>query len=194
MVSITLTEQTSIKDFEKMLDPEMDKIIKHFERELVAIRTNRAHTSMIEDLPVQCYGSTMRLKELAVLAAPDARLLTIQPWDHATVKDIEKAINSSDLGLTPMTDGALIRLQLPEVSGSRRDDLVKILHKKLEDARIGIRNVRKDIQSLVKETEKKRKISEDQSTRLLEQLQKSTDKFITMCDTIAARKERDIKG
>jgi ribosome recycling factor len=192
MVQLVLIENNH-KDFEKAMDVEMTKVVKHFEKELIGIRTGRAHTSLIEDIPVSVYGANPApLKHLAVLTAADARMLTVQPWDVATIGDIEKAI-ATVAGLTAQNDGKLIRIQLPEMSTSRRDELVKVLHKKLEDCRVGIRNVRKDFQNLVRDTEKNKKISKDFATRLTDLLQKFTDKYIESAESMSEKKEKDIK-
>lgn len=192
-MNITIVEGGSTRDFEKTLETEMDKHVKFFEKELLKIRTGRAHTSMIEDIKVACYGSVMPLKDVAALSAPDVTLLMVQPWDKSIMNEIEKAISNSEFGLTPANDGNVIRLQLPRMSSARRDDLVKSLHQKLEVCKIAVRNVRKDIQNTVRETEKSKKISEDYSKRLLDMLQKVTDKFIDITDKIATKKEEEIR-
>lgn len=192
---ITITAETTNKDFEKMLAPEMDKPIKHLEKELLAIRTGRANAAMVEETKVSCYGdSVMKLKELAAISVPDARLIVIQAWDKSTLADIEKALINSDLGVSPVNTGELIRIQLPMMSAERREELVKILNKKLEECRTSIRNVRKDFQNLVRDAEKKRTLSEDFAKLLLDILQKETDKFIAEAEKIASKKEVDIKG
>jgi len=192
MNEYTITENDT-KGFENAMTLEMSKAVKHFERELVAIRTGRAHTSMIEDIKVSCYGqSPTPLKAVAALAAPDSRL-TVQPWDPSTIADIEKGILASDVGLTPINDGKLIRLQLPDMSTSRREDLVKILHKKLEECRVAIRVVRKDFHNNVRDSKKGKKISEDFSNRLGDCLKKITDLFITQAEQMSSKKEQSIK-
>lgn len=182
------------KSFKTSVDAEMTKSIKHFEVELLKIRTGRAHTSLVEDIQVSCYGGTtlMPLKQVASLAAPDARLITIQPWDTAVLADIERALSTSDLGLRPANDGAIIKIVLPEMSSSRREELVKVLHKKLEECRVGIRNVRKDFQNLVRDAKKDKKISEDFHNRLVDVLQKTTDTFIETAEKLGAKKEHEI--
>jgi ribosome recycling factor len=185
--------ENDTKSFEKAMSAEMDKTIKHFERELVGIRTGRAHSSMVEDVKVSCYGQMMPLKNLAAITAPDARLITIQPWDLSTIGDIEKALLTSDVGLTPVNDGKLIRLQLPEMSTSRREDLIKILGKKLEESRVTIRNVRKDFHNIMREAKKNKKISEDFEHRLEDLLKKTTDKFISTLEQMSGKKEQEIR-
>lgn len=181
------------KSFETLVKSHMEKPLKHFEKELAAIRTGRASTSLVEGLRVECYGQFMPLKDLATIAAPDARLITIQPWDKSAIADIEKAITQSDLGLTPANDGAIIRLQLPQMSSSRRDELVKLLGKKTEECKVNIRNVRKDFHNAVRDAEKKKTVSEDFAKRLSDLLQKITDQNIEKVDQIESKKENELK-
>lgn len=194
MINLILNDN-NIKDFEKAINNEMDKVVKHFERELVSIRTGRAHTGLVEDVKVSCYDGTsiLSLKECAAISTPDARLILIQPWDKGILADIEKAIIASDLGINPVNDGNVIRIVLPEMSSARRDELVKLLHKKLEDGRISIRNIRKDFHNLVRDSQKNKTISEDHSRRLADSLQNLTDKFIAHLEKIAEKKEVEVK-
>lgn len=194
MLNLTITAQTYTNEFEKAIAAEMDKPLKHFQKELTTIRTGRASTAVLENVPVVCYGSQMLLKELAALSAPDARLLVIQPWDKGTIADIEKALLASELGLTPVNNGEIIRIQLPMMSTERRDELTKMLHKKLEECRTQMRNIRKDVQNLVRDTEKKKVISEDFAKKLLELLQKQVDLAITNAEKLSDKKEQEIKG
>lgn len=181
------------KPFKAGMEAEMTKAIKHFEGELIKIRTGRAHTSLIDDIPVSCYGgSPMPLKQIASITAPEPRLLVIQPWDTNVMQDIEKAILTSDVGLTPINDGKIIRLTLPEMSTNRRDELVKILHKKLEECRIAVRNVRRDFNNLLRDGKKDKVISENFFSRLSDLLQEVTDKFIAQAEQLATKKEKEI--
>ena len=193
-MSFTLQENTNLKDVEKFLDEGMDKEIKLFEKEILTIRTGRAHPSMVEDIKVNAYGSIMRLKEVGAISTPDAKLIIIQPWDKTIMADIEKAILISDLGFTPINDGNVIRIQLPEISSERREELVKILHQKLEKNKVGIRSIRKDFHNLIRENEKAKKISEDFAKRITDLLQKITDKNITKIDEINSKKEKEIRS
>ncbi len=193
MKGIVLVEN-DVKSFESPMKLEMEKPLKHFDGELIKIRTGRAHTSMIEDIPVSCYGQPpMPLKNLAAIAAPEPRMLTIQPWDISIIPDIEKALKNSDVGVTPANDGAVIRLQLPEISSARRDDLLKILGKKLEDCRVSIRNIRKDFNNLLRDAKKDKVISENFFNRLNDSLQKVTDTYIEQAEQKSIKKEKDIK-
>ncbi|MFH1643678.1 MAG: ribosome recycling factor [bacterium] len=181
------------KSFETRVEMDMENPIIHYEKELATIRTGRASTKLVEDIKIEAYGQQMRLKELATLTAPEASLITIQPWDKTIIMEIEKGITASDLGVTPINDGAIIRIQLPKMSSERREELNKILSKKTEECKIGVRNVRKDYHNLIRETEKKHDISEDFAKRLTDVLQKITDKFIKKADELNDRKANEIK-
>jgi ribosome recycling factor len=193
MKGFELNELTQPKVFERSIEQQMDIHKKHFEQELIKIRTGRAHPSLIEDIKVACYGTTMPLKEVAALSAPDVNLLVVQPFDNSIIADIEKAIATSDLGITPANDGTLIRIVLPRMSSTRREELTKLLGKKVEEYKISLRNVRKDVVNLIRDTEKVKKISEDMSRRLQDLLQKITDKYTSQADTLAAKKEEEIR-
>ena len=185
--------ENDIKSFQNPMEAEMQKVLKHFETELLKIRTGRAHTSLVEDLVVQGYTGPMKLKQVAVLAAPESRLITIQPWDPAMIEPIEKALSTSDLGITPANDGTLIRITLPEMSTGRRDELVKLLHKKTNEGKERIRDVRKDFNNTLRDHKKDKKISENFFNRLEDVLQKIHDKFIEQLDQLSQKKEKDIK-
>jgi ribosome recycling factor len=192
MAEIILVEN-DIKSFQKPMEAEMDHPFRHFERELAKIRTGRAHTSMIEDILVSCYGQdAVPLKGLGAVSAPDARLLTVQPWDSSVIPDIEKAIVASGIGITPANDGKVIRLRLPEMSSERREDLIKLLHKKLEECKIAVRNVRKDFKNLITDAKKDKKISENFHNRLADVLQEITDAFIAKAEDLAKKKETEL--
>ncbi len=181
------------KSFEKLIKQQMEKPIKHFETELSSIRTGRASTTLLENVKVECYGQMMPLQELATLAAPEARLLTIQPWDKSQIGEIEKALQKSDLGAAPINDGTIIRIQLPQMSTDRREELIKLLGKKTEECKIGVRNIRKDFHNEVRDAEKKHIISEDFAKRLMQVLQKITDDFIQNADVVHDKKAGELK-
>jgi ribosome recycling factor len=193
MIEITFTEGDS-KSFESLAKEHMDKPIKHFEKDLLAIRTGRAHTSLIENVKVECYGQLMTLKELGTLAAPDSRLLTIQPWDKSLMGEIEKALLNADLGASPINDGTIIRIQLPQMSSARREELVKQLGKKAEECKVSIRNTRKEFHNEVRDAEKKHIISEDFAEKLSELLQKVTDQFIAKTDQLTEKKASELRA
>ena len=159
---------------------------------MASIRTGRASTKLIEGIKVECYGQQMPLRDVATLAAPDARLLTIQPWDKNLIADVEKAIMQSDVGITPANDGDIIRLQLPQMSSDRRDELIKLLGKKTEECRVGVRAIRKEAQNQIKTAEKDG-LSEDFAKRLADSLQKVTDNTIKIVDEMSAKKAADIR-
>lgn len=193
MTGIKLVEN-DIKSFQTPMETEMQKAIKFFEQELLKIRTGRAHTSLVEDVMVASYsGPAMKLQHVAVISAPESRLLIIQPWDAAMIEPIEKAITTSDLGLTPVNDGKIIRISLPEMSTNRRDELVKLLHKKSNEGKERAREVRKEFNNLIRDAKKDKKISENFFNRLEDVLQKVTDKFIAQIDQLTEKKEKDIK-
>jgi ribosome recycling factor len=148
---------------------------------------------MIEDIPVICYGQdAVPLKGLGVVSAPDPRLLTVQPWDSSVIVDIEKAIAASGLGISPVNDGKIIRFRLPEMSSDRREELIKMLHKKLEECKVAIRNVRKDFKNLITDAKKDKKISENFHNRLADVLQEITDAYIAKVDGMAKKKEAEL--
>ncbi len=194
MKDIVFVENDS-KQFEQAMHDEMQKAITHFEGELIKIRTGRAHTSLVEDVMVDCYdGSPTPLKNIAALSAPDARLIVIQPWDPSIIPAIEKALMSSEIGITPTVDGKIIRLVLPEMSSSRRDELAKVLGKKLEEAKVSIRHIRKEFNNLIRDAKKDKKISENFFNRLGDLLQNITDKWITKSEEMAKKKETELKN
>lgn len=192
MKELVLVENDT-KTFETAISAEMDKAIKHFEGELIKIRTGRAHVSMVEDLKIIVYGGqTMSLKAVATIGAPESDLLTIQPWDASIIADIEKAILTSDLGVKPQSDGGIVRIQLPKMSSSRREELAKILGKKAEDCKIAIRNIRKDFNNIIRDAKKDKTISENFFNRLEDLLQKNTDNFTKKTDVMSEKKNVEL--
>ncbi|MBT3827905.1 ribosome recycling factor [bacterium] len=184
--------QENTKLFEQNVAADMTPHIEHFEREIGKIRTGRAHTSVLENIMVDCYGSARPLKELAGLAAPEASLLTVQPWDQSVINDIERALQKADLGATPANDGHIIRLRIPPMSAERRQDLVKQLQALREKGKVAIRGTRKDVNNIIKKAEKDKDISKDMVKKLSLLLQTITDKFATSIDETASKKEQDI--
>lgn len=180
------------KDFEAALKEKMTGPLKHFQKELSVIRTGRASSAIVENILVDCYGQSMPVKNVATISTPDVRLITIQPWDKSIINDIEKAILNSNIGVTPVNDGDVIRLQLPQMSSARREELVKELGKKAEEGRIGIRNIRKEFHNQIRSTEKDHGISEDFAHRLKDLLQKVTDDFVKQIDTMQEKKSKEI--
>ncbi|MCX5924972.1 MAG: ribosome recycling factor [Candidatus Dependentiae bacterium] len=190
--SITLVEN-DIKAFQSPMEVEMQKAIKHFEGELIKIRTGRAHTSLVDSIPVSIYGQPpVAMKGVAAIAAPEANLITIQPWDSSTIADIEKALAASSIGISPVNDGKIIRLRVPQMSSQRRDELVKLLGKKTEECKIAMRNTRKDFNNLIRDGKTKKTISENFYTRLLDVLQNVTDAFTKRVDQMGKKKEEEL--
>jgi ribosome recycling factor len=170
----------------------MKGAVRALEEDLTTIRTGRASPALVERLMVEYYGAPAPLMQLATISAPEPRLLTIRPFDPASLKAIEKAIQASDLGLTPGNDGKLIRLAIPALTEERRHELVKIVHSRAEDARIAVRNVRRDVHNDLREFEREKVISEDDLTRGETELQKLTDRTVEELNKVAERKESEV--
>jgi ribosome recycling factor len=181
-----------IKDLLKEEEAKMKKALEALKHDLTSIRTGRAAPVLVEQLPVEAYGAISPLIQLATISAPEARLITIRPFDASTVPSIERAILKSDLGLTPNNDGKMIRLPIPPLTEERRKDLVKRVHKRVEEAHIAIRNIRHHALDDLKEYEKEKLISEDEHRRGRDQLQEVTDKHITHADEIGKTKEKEV--
>jgi ribosome recycling factor len=172
----------------------MRKAVEAVERELAAIRTGHAHVGLVDHVMVEYFGSTLPMNQMGTVSAPEARLLTIQPWDRNAMSAIEKAIQKSDLGLTPSNDGQVIRLAIPPLTEQRRKDLIKVVHSRVEDGRVAVRNVRRDGMDNLKADENKKEISEDERKRAETEVQKLTDSTIAELDAAAAAKEKEILG
>lgn len=173
-------------------DERMDGAVDALKRDLTGVRTGRAHPSLIESLAVDYYGAHTPLKQLGTINAPEPRLLTIQVWDRSAIKAIEKAIQSSDLGLNPAIDGQLIRLPIPALTEQRRKELVKLVHGKAEEARVAVRNVRRHVNDALRKAEKDGDVSQDELKRHEDELQKLTDAHIGTIDNEAKRKETEL--
>ena len=170
----------------------MKGAVRSLEDDLATIRTGRASPALVEKLLVEYYGSPTPLMQLATISAPEPRLLTIRPFDQASLKDIERAIQASELGLTPNNDGKLIRLSIPPLTEERRHDLVKIVRSRSEEARVAVRNVRRDVHNDLREFEREKVISEDDLKRGEQELQKITDDHIENITKSAERKENEV--
>jgi ribosome recycling factor len=181
-----------LKDLYKEAEARMKGAIQALEEDLAGIRTGRASPALIEKLPVEYYGSATPLIQLASIGVPEPRSLLIRPFDTSTLKTIERAILASDLGLTPNNDGKSIRLVLPPLTEERRRDLVRVVHSRVEDGRVAIRNVRRDMIKDLREFEEEKLISEDERKRGEEELQKITDRYIEEVNAVGARKEKEI--
>jgi ribosome recycling factor len=181
-----------IKDTLKEAETRMKGAIQNLENDLSGIRTGRASPALVERLQVEYYGVPTPLMQLATISVPEPRTLLIRPFDASTMKNIEKAILASDLGLTPNNDGKVIRLNLPPLTEERRRELAKVVHNRLEDARVAVRNVRRDLMRDLKEFEHEKLISEDELKNAEEELQKLTDQMIKQIDQIGERKQKEI--
>jgi ribosome recycling factor len=170
----------------------MDKAIIALKNDFNTIRTGRANPALLDRLTVDYYGVPTPIKQMANVSAPEPRLLVIQPWDKSVMSEVERAILKSDLGITPNNDGALIRLAIPVLTQERRTELVKLAKKKAEDARVAVRNIRRDANELIKELGKGGDISEDEEHRAQEHIQKITDQHVAKVDEVLAKKEEDI--
>jgi ribosome recycling factor len=170
----------------------MKKSVEALQDDLLSIRTGRASPALVEKLPVEYYGTATPLNQMASIAAPEPRLLVIRPWDPSALADIERAILRSDLGLTPMNDGMLIRLSIPRLTEERRRELVKVVSRRVEEARIAVRNLRRDALQDLKEFEKEKMISEDEFFRGKDKVQELTDEFVKEIDSIGKRKEEEV--
>jgi ribosome recycling factor len=170
----------------------MQKAVEVLKQDLAAIRTGRASSALVERITVDYYGAPTPINQVASISVPEARLLVIQPWDRKLLTDIEKAIQKSDLGINPNNDGQVIRLAIPPLNEERRREMVKTLHKKLDEHKVAIRNIRRDAQDKLRDREKKKEISEDELKRSTERLQKLTDRFIDEMERVGKTKELEI--
>lgn len=170
----------------------MRSAVTALDRDLDSVRTGRARPSLVETLKVEYYGTPTPLNQMAAINAPDPRLITIQPWDKTQLGTIEKAIQKSDLGLTPTNDGNIIRLVIPPLTEDRRKDLVKSVHKKAEDARIAVRNVRRDSLEHLRKAQHDKKITDDEERGAQVRLQKITDKYVAEVDKHGHAKEEEL--
>ena len=170
----------------------MGKSVEALKNELSRMRTGRASLSILDPIKVDYYGTMTPLNQMATLAVPESRLITIQPWDASVIKDIEKAILKSDLGLTPSNDGKIIRISIPQLTEERRKELVKMVHKVCEDYKVAIRNFRRDSNDLLKSMKKEGEISEDDAFKAQDKVQEITDEHIKLVDECYKEKEKEI--
>ena len=176
----------------KDLEGRMKKAVESTQGEFAAIRTGRANASLLDHVVVEAYGTEMPLRHVANVSVPDARSIVIQPHDKSILGDVRKAIEKSDLGITPNVDGNVIRLGVPPLTEERRKDLVKLVHKRAEEGRVAVRNVRRDGHDHLKTALKDSKVTEDENRRANEQIQKLTDKHIADIDALVHNKEKEI--
>lgn len=170
----------------------MSKSVEALKREFNRIRTGRASTALLDGIKVECYETRMPLDQVASLSIPESRLITIKPWDQSIMGQIEKAILKSELGLTPMNDGKIIRISIPPLTEERRKELAKLARKMAEESKIAVRNHRRDANEMFKELKNEKEISEDEMFKAQEDVQSLTDEFIKKVDEITAEKEKEI--
>ncbi|MGI5902240.1 MAG: ribosome recycling factor [Desulfitobacteriia bacterium] len=181
-----------ISDVMNTAEDKMKKTIEVWRKDLASVRAGRANPGMLEKVVVDYYGTPTPVNQLANISVPEPCLLVIQPWDKSSIKDIEKAILISDLSITPNNDGTVIRLAIPQLTAERRAEIVKSVKKKAEEARVAIRNIRRELIDDIKTLEKEKVISEDESKKNQEKAQKLTDKYIKEVDELLAVKEKEI--
>ncbi|MBI5197292.1 MAG: ribosome recycling factor [Nitrospirae bacterium] len=181
-----------IQDVKRRMTEKMDGAIEFLRKELASLRTGRASLSILDGVTVEYYGVPTPLSQVAALAVPESRLITIQPWEQRLIPEIEKAIAVSGLGLTPSNDGKIIRVSIPYLTEERRKDLVKIAKKTAEDGRVALRNIRRDANDELKKLEKQSGLSEDDVRKAQDEIQKATDQYIHKADDLLRKKEAEI--
>ena len=181
-----------IEDIYQETRENMGKSVDDLKREFKRVRTGRASLSILDGIRVNYYGTPTPLNQMATLAVPESRLITIQPWDVSGIKEIEKAILKSDLGLTPSSDGKIVRIAIPPLTEERRKELVRVINKMSEEHKVAVRNIRRDSNEMLKDLKKEGDISEDEAFKAQEQVQKITDDHINLVDQITKEKEKEI--
>ncbi|WP_368292699.1 ribosome recycling factor [Dehalobacter sp. TBBPA1] len=181
-----------LNDFLNDAEEKMHKTEEVLKKDLASVRAGRANPAVLDKVSVDYYGTPTPINQLANVSVPDPRMITIQPWDKSSIKDIEKAILKSDLGLTPSNDGMVIRLNIPQLTAERRAEIVKTVKKKAEDAKVAVRNIRRELIDEIKQLEKDKTVSEDDSKKGQEKAQKLTDKTVKDIDEILEKKEKEI--
>lgn len=181
-----------LKEIINECEGKMKITLEMLRKEYASLRAGRANPSILDRITVDYYGTPTPLMQMANISAPEPRLLLIQPWDKTSIPNIEKAILKSDLGINPSNDGSVIRIAVPQLTEERRQELVKVVHKKAEESRVSTRNVRRDYNDKVKAQEKAKTVTEDEAKKGLEDIQKMTDKYIKEIDRVADLKEKEI--
>jgi ribosome recycling factor len=181
-------DENVIKDVEA----KMEKTLSTLKVDLGKVRTGRASLALFDQIRIDYYGTPTPLQQVATLAVPEPRLITIQPWDTSIIGEIEKAILKSELGLTPMNDGKIIRISIPRLTEERRKELVKVVKKMVEASKVALRNIRRDANEHLKGLEKNKKISQDQLRQWMDKVQTSTDKYIEKADGVLEAKEKEV--
>src|SRR5881396_2890557 len=192
MAQATMAAIPGLKDTYLQLKTRMDKAVEDFRKEMTATRTGRASVHMLDSVNVDYYGSQMPLNQIAQVHAPEPQLITVQPFDPSSLQAIEKSIRGGDLGLNPMNDGKLIRVPVPPLTQERRLDMVKHLHRILEEHRTAVRNIRRDGNDAIKKALKDKKITEDEEKRAMEEIQRLTDDEIKKMEDMSKAKEKEV--
>lgn len=187
-----MNEEISVEEIELDAEDRMEKTIRFFESELSKVRTGRASSTLVEGIKVDYFGVATPMNQLANISVPEPTSILIQPWDQNVIPEIEKAISQSDLGITPMNDGKIIRLSIPPLTEERRKELVKYTAKIAEENRVAIRQIRKDVNNQIKDLEKKQNLPEDDIKKSLNDVQELTDTHINKLNSILERKEKEI--
>lgn len=181
-----------LKDVFSTQEDRLKKSIEALKRDYAALRAGRATPALLDRIMVEYYGAPTPINQVANVSVPEPRMITIQPWDKGMLTDIEKAIMKSDLGLNPNSDGSVIRLAIPQLTQERRVELAKTIHKKAEEAKVAVRNIRRDANDVIKKMEKDKEINEDESKKAQDDMQKIIDKYIKEIDGVMAAKEKEI--
>lgn len=182
-----------VNDIIKDLQGSMDKVVENYKRDLAKVRTGRASVSLLDGIKVEYYGTMTPLNQVASVNVPDPRLITIKPWEKSLIPAIEKSIKAvSELGLNPVSDGELVRVPIPALTQERRKELVKVIKKMSEEAKVAVRNARRDANEMLKEAFSGREITEDEETQGKKKVQDLTDKYIVTVDEITAKKEKEV--
>ncbi|MBI5846381.1 MAG: ribosome recycling factor [Nitrospirae bacterium] len=181
-----------IQELRKKTNERMQTSIEALKKKFASVRTGRASLSLLDGLTVDYYGTPTPIQQVASLSIPDSRQISIQPWEQKIIPEIEKAIMKSDLGLTPMNDGKLIRINIPALTEERRKQLVKVVKKEAEDAKVAVRNIRRDINEDLKKLEKEKHVSEDEIKKEHDEVQKITDSYVKKVDELLEHKEKEI--
>src|SRR5256714_11540741 len=192
MAQATMAAIPGLRETYSQLKARMDKAVEDFRKAMAATRTGRANVHMLDSVNVEYYGSQMPLNQIAQVHAPEAQLITVQPFDPTFLGAIEKSIRTADLGLNPMNEGKIIRVPVPPLTEERRRDMVKHLHKFLEEHRTAVRNIRRDGNELIKKALKDKKVTEDEERRALEEIQKLTDDEIKKMEEMSKAKEKEV--
>jgi ribosome recycling factor len=187
-----MTTIANTKDAMAQAKVRMEKAVEDFRKELAGVRTGRANVALLDHVRVDYHGTLMPINQLGTLSVPDPTMIVISPWDPTAVPMIDKAIRTSDLGLNPTSDGKVLRVPIPALTEERRKDLVKVIHKVLENHRTAVRNIRRDIKEAIEKLEKEKKISEDEKKRSLDELEKLTHAETKKVEDLSAAKEKEV--